>query len=108
VVLTQAALELAGKIDLAGVPTCPMCLFDLAWEIHQGRMPSRGLVSRTADWVWMESGDGVKEAVVRARMEEHPSAEEALRDLEVNGWRGRFAQTVVWRLACELAAEMGA
>lgn len=84
-----------------------MCLFDLVWEIHEGRTPSRGLVSRTVDWVWMESGVGVRQAVVRARMEEHPFAEEALRDIEVNGHDGKFAETVVWRLASEMAEEMG-
>lgn len=85
-----------------------MCLFDLAWEIHQGRTPARALLSRTADWVWIESGEAVKEAVVQGRMGEHPFAEDALRDLELNGWRGRFAETVVWRLACGLANEMRA
>jgi hypothetical protein len=55
VVVALPALQLAAEVDLDGVPTCPMCLFDLAWEIHEGRTPSRGLVSRTADWVWMES-----------------------------------------------------
>jgi hypothetical protein len=39
-------------------------------------------------------------------MREVPFAEEALRDLELNGGRGRFAETVVWRLACELAEEL--
>jgi hypothetical protein len=54
----------------------------------------------------MESGDGVREAVVRARMEEHPLAEEALRDLEVNGWRSGFAETVACRLAGRLADDL--
>jgi hypothetical protein len=102
----DGALQLAAEIDLGGVPTCPMCLFDLAWEIHQGRKPSRGLISRTVDLVWMESGEGVRGAAVRARMDERPGAEEALRDLELNGWRGKFAEAVVWRIAVELAEEM--
>ena len=106
--LVRAARELAAEIDIDALQACPLCLWDLAWEIHQGRTPSPTLVSQTADWVWMESGDAVKEAVVRARMEERPLAEEGLRDLELNGWRGRFAETVVWRLASELAEEMGA
>jgi hypothetical protein len=101
-----SALELAAEIDLDGVPTCPLCLLELAWEIQAGRKPSRGLVTRTVDWVWMESGDAVKEAVVRARMEERPFAEEALRDLELNGWRSGFAEAVVWRLARLLADEL--
>lgn len=105
-VLEQAAQELAAEIDLDGVPVCALCLLDLAWEIHQGRTPSRAFVSRTVDWVWMESGDGVKEAVVRARMDERPFADEALRELEANGWRSSFAEAVVWRLARELADEI--
>jgi hypothetical protein len=106
-VLQKGVLDLAAEVDLDGVPTCPMCLFDLAWEIHEGRTPSRGLLARTVDWVWMESGEGVREVVVRARMKERPFAEEALRDLELNGHHGKFAEAVVWRLAREMAEEMG-
>jgi hypothetical protein len=105
-VLEQAALELAAEIDLDGVPTCPLCLLELAVEIQQGRQPSRALVKRTVDWVWMESGEAVRELVVRARKQERSGAEEALRDLELNGWRGRFAEAVVWRLAQQLADEI--
>jgi hypothetical protein len=105
-VYERGALQLAGEIDLDGVPICAMCLFDLAWAIHSGRKPSRGLVKRTVNWVWSESGEAVKEVVVRARMEERPFAEEALHDLELNGSHGRFAEAVVSRLALEMAAEM--
>jgi hypothetical protein len=107
-VLQAAALQLATEIDLDGVPTCPLCLLDLALEIQQGRQPSRALVTRTVDWVWMESGEAVREAVVRARMQERPFAEEALRELELNGWRSDFAEAVVWRLARRLADELPA
>lgn len=106
--LQAAALQLATEIDLDGVPTCPLCLLDLALEIQQGRQPSRALVTRTVDWVWMESGEAVREAVVRARMQERPFAEEALRELELNGWRSDFAEAVVWRLARRLADELPA
>jgi hypothetical protein len=41
-------------------------------------------------------------------MEERPGAEAALRDLELNGFRGRFAETVVLRLAHDLADEIRA
>lgn len=101
-------LQVAHELDLDGVPTCPLCLLDLAREIKQGRTPSRGLIKRTTDWVWMESGEAVKAVVVQARMREVPFAEEALRDLELNGGHGLFAETVVWRLACELAEELPA
>ena len=56
----------------------------------------------------MESGEAVRERVVQARMQESPGAAAALRDLELNGWRGRFAEAVVWRFARNLADEIEA
>jgi hypothetical protein len=103
-----SALELAATIDLDGVPTCPLCLLELAWKIRDGERPSPGLVARTADWVWLESGKAVREAVVRARMQEVPFAEEALRDLDETGFRSGFARAIVCRLARELAEELDA
>jgi hypothetical protein len=41
-------------------------------------------------------------------MEERPGAEEALHDIELNGWRGRFAEAIVLRLAHQLADELPA
>jgi hypothetical protein len=107
-VLELAALQLASEIDLDAVPYCPACLLELAWEITDGRKPSRGLITRTVDWVWSESGEAVRALVVQARMQERPGAEAALRDLELNGFQGRFAETVVLRLAQELAEEIRA
>jgi hypothetical protein len=101
-----SVLEIAETIDLDGVPTCPLCLLELAWKIRDGERPSPGLVSRTADWVWLESGEAVRSAVVRARMQEVPFAEEALRDLDEGGFRSGFARAIVCRLARELAAEL--
>lgn len=92
--------------QLAQLRHSPGALWDR--EIHQGRKPSPALVTRTVDWVWMESGEAVREAVVRARMQERPFAEEALRELELNGWRSDFAEAVVWRLARRLADELPA
>jgi hypothetical protein len=102
----MSVLELAATIELDGVPTCPLCLMELAWKIRDGERPSRDLVARTADWVWLESGEAVRAAVVRARMQEAPFAEEVLRDLDVNGCDGAFARAVVLRLARELAGEL--
>jgi hypothetical protein len=107
-VLELAALQLASEIDLDRVPHCPACLLELAWAIIDGPKPSRGLISRTTDWIWSESGDPVRALVVQARMQERPGAEAALRDLELNGFRGRFAEAVVVRLAEELADEIRA
>jgi hypothetical protein len=102
----MSALELAAEIDLDSVPVCALCLFDLAWELHQGRKPSRALVERTVEWIWLESGEGVRAAVVRAREEGRPFAEEALRELEAAAWRSDFAEAVVWRLARRLVEDM--
>ena len=106
--LELAALQLANEIDLDGVPHCPACLLELAWAIIDGPKPSRGLISRTTDWIWSESGDAVRALVVQARMEERPGAEAALRDLELNRFRGRFAEALVVRLADGLAGEIRA
>jgi hypothetical protein len=103
-----SVLQLAAEIDLEGVPYCTLCLMDLTEEIRHGRKPSGALVKRTVDWVWMESGKAVREAVVRARMEEAPFAEDALRDIDANGWRSAFAEAIVLRLAHQLADEFGA
>jgi hypothetical protein len=98
--------ELVVEIDLAGVPVCAMCLFDMAWEIHEGRKPSSALVARTVEWVWLESGEAVRAAVVRARREERPFADEGLCELDAAGWRSGFAEAVVWRLARRLVEDM--
>jgi hypothetical protein len=104
----MSVLELAAEIDLDGVPYCTLCLMDLTEEFRHGRKPSRALVKRTVDWVWMESGKAVRAAVVRARMEELPFTEEALRDIDTKGRRSGFAEAIVLRLAHELADEFGA
>jgi hypothetical protein len=104
----MSVVQLAATIDLDGVPFCGLCLMDLTEEIRHGRTPSPQLIRRTTDWVWMESGKAVREVVVRARLEEQPFAEEALRDIDSNGWRSAFAEAVVLRLAHQLADEFGA
>ena len=102
----RTAAELIEAIDLDSLGACPLCLFDLAWQLHTGRIPSRGLVNRTSDWVWLEIEESLKRAVVRLRMQEVPHAEDALYDLELNGSDGVLARAVVVRLAFSLAGEM--
>jgi hypothetical protein len=106
--VSLAAARFAADVDLEGVGACPACLLELAWKIRDGETPSRGLISRTADWIWGESHAGFRRAIVRARMEEVPGAEEALHDFELNAWRGPYFQAIVCRLAHELADELGA
>lgn len=48
---------------------------------------------------------GFRRALVRARMQEVPGAVEALRDFELNAWRGRYFQALVLRLSREMAEE---
>jgi hypothetical protein len=102
----MSALELAEIIDLSDVRTCPLCLLELAQAIRDGKRASPSLVARTTDWVWLESGDAIRTAVVRARMREIMAAEEALRALDAEGHRSAFARAVVYRLACALAVEL--
>ncbi len=104
-VFERAAAELASEIDISGIAACPLCLLELAWKFRDGERPSAGLVSRTADWIWLESEQDVRRAVRLARMQEVDYAEDALRDLEVNGWRSGFFQALVCRLAAALADE---
>jgi hypothetical protein len=107
VVLSErTAAEFIDELDLDRLGACPMCLFDLAWTLREGRRPSHGLVNRTADWVWLEIEESLKSAVVRARMREVPHAEDALYDLELNGWHGILVRAVVLRLASQMADEM--
>lgn len=102
----RTAAEVVDEIDLATLGACPLCLFDLAWELYQERLPTRQLVNRTAEWVYLEIEHSLRQAVVRSRMREVPHAEDALFDLEVNGSRGLLVRVVVERLAVALAAEM--
>lgn len=102
----RTAAELIDSIDLDSLGACPLCLFELAWQLQEGRVPSRGLVSRTSDWVWLEIEDSLRQAVVRLRMREAPHAEDALYDLELNGSDGVLVRAVVVRLAFGLAAEL--
>ena len=102
----RTAAELIEAIDLDSLGACPLCLFDLAWQLHVGSVPSRGLVNRTTDWVWLEIDESLRQAVVRLRMQEVPHAEDALYDLELNGSDGVLARAVVVRLAFGLAAEL--
>lgn len=106
--MSLAAAQFASAIDLTGVRTCPLCLLDLAWKIRDGERPHPSTVTRTADWIWHESKDDFKRAVLRARMREVPGAEEALHDFELNACRGLYFRALVVRLAGELADEINA
>jgi hypothetical protein len=104
VLTEQAAAELVESLELDGIPVCPMCLFDLAWTMHTGKI-ERGLVRRTCSWVWPEIADAVRSAVLAARMREVPHAEDALDDMTERGGRGVVARRVVTVLARRLADE---
>jgi hypothetical protein len=102
----MSVLDLAETVDLSSVPTCPLCLLELAWAIRDGERPSPALVARTTDWVLLESREAIRTALVRARMQEVPAAEEALRALDREGHRSAIARAIVYRLARALADEL--
>ena len=102
----QVARKLAEKADIRTFPTCAMCLFDLACTVLDGRTVHPGLVTRTANWVWLESADAFHALALDARRREQPGAEEALRDLDERGCRSRLVRAVVERLARQMADEM--
>jgi hypothetical protein len=98
----RRADELADQLDLDEIPACPMCLFDLAWEIHEERMRP-GTLTRTVNWVWPEIEEAVEAVVLQARMREVMYAEDALNDLVERGVRSRLVRVVVERLARAMA-----
>ena len=99
-------MEFIDELDLDRLGACSLCLFELAWALREGRRPTHGLVNRTADWVWLEIEQSLKAAVVKARMREVPHAEDALYDLELNGWEGILVRAIVLRLAFRTAEKM--
>ena len=56
----RTAAEVIDELDLDRLGACPMCLFDLAWTLREGRRPTHGLVNRTADWVFLEIEESLK------------------------------------------------
>jgi hypothetical protein len=100
----EEATTLVDRLRLDRVPSCPLCLLELAWAMREGRVTS-ALVRRTTSWVWPEIEDGVRAVLVAARMREVPHAEDALHDLE-RGTRGLLARQVVTALAWRLCQEL--
>jgi hypothetical protein len=100
----RAAQEFVLQLDVETIPVCAMCLFDVAWPMSQGRRVHPSTVTRTVRWIWLESEDAFRAALVRARMRELPGAEDALRDLEQHGVRSAVVRAIVVRHA-ELMAE---
>ena len=96
----------ADGLDLGRIPACPMCLFELACLIADGKKPHPSTVGRVADWTWEEIEPELRAQVVRLRMREVPGAEDALHDLERRSFRGALARVVVTRLAELMAREM--
>ena len=104
----MSARELAETLDLEGVPVCAACLLELAWKIRDGERIWPATVTHIAGWIWGESGEAIHAAVVRARMQEVPFAEDALSELAEKGFRSSFARALVLRLARELADDLDA
>ena len=104
----DVAEALADEIDLAALPACPACLFELGWAIASEHAQSRitGLVTSTSNWIWWEIEDELRVQVRRLRMREVLHAEEALRDLDERGWRSRLVRVLTERLGEELANDI--
>lgn len=102
----RRAADFVDQLDLDGVQACPMCLFDLAWEMRESGEPSSGLLRRTAGDVWPEIEVALRLAVIDARMREMLHAEGALDDLDTKAWRCPLVRAVVTRLAQRLVDEM--
>ncbi len=102
----RAAQEFVRELDLAALPACPMCLFELAWATYEGKRVHPSTVTRTVNWVWLEIEDALRAAVVHARMREVPGAEDALHDLDRKGARSALVRAVVVRLADLMAEEI--
>jgi hypothetical protein len=102
----RAAREIAAQLDLAGIDACPLCLSELAWQLHQGRTPTQELVSRTVCWTWPEIKDALEASVIGARMREVMHAEDALHDLQEEKWGSALVARVVCLLAERLASDL--
>lgn len=102
----RRATDLARELDLDRLPACPMCLFDLAWQVKEGGRLHPSSVGRVASWVWPEIEDGLRQELVAARMREALYAEEGLRDLEERGCSGYLVRVVVEGLVRRLAVEL--
>ena len=104
----DVAEALADEIDLAALPACPACLFELGWAIANDHPRPRitGLVTSTSNWIWWEIEDELRVQLRRLRMREVLHAEEALRDLDERGWRSRLVRVLTERLAGEMAEEL--
>jgi hypothetical protein len=107
--LDEAAIDdVLGRIDLAALGACPLCLFDLAWAIHSGR-PPRAVANElriATHGVGREIEGPLRVALARLRMRGVEAAGDALADLETHGWRSRVVWRVVERLASAMADEM--
>lgn len=104
----KAADAIVDKLDLDTIPACTLCLFDLAWAMHQGRTGNQiaAMVTTTCNWVWMEIDSEVEARLSRLAMRDVPQAAEAARDVRVNGWRSRVVRVLVTRLARRIADEL--
>jgi hypothetical protein len=108
VIAWRTAHDIVERLDLATIPACPMCLFELAWAMHEGRPSSETAATLTTacDWVWMEIDSEVEARLARLAMRGVPHAEEAARDVRLNGWHSRVVRVLVARLARRLADDL--
>jgi hypothetical protein len=100
--------DLLERIDISQLGACPLCLFDAAWKMHDGRPPREvaGAITTASNWTWWEIEDSLRRELARLRMRGVESAVDALADLDARGWRSRLVRRTVERLATAMADEM--
>ena len=104
----KAAETVVDRLDLDTILACPLCLYELAWAMHENR-PRNEIAAKlttTCDWVWMEIDAEVEARIARLGMRGIPYAAEAARDVRINGWHGRVVRVLVARLARRMADEL--
>jgi len=104
----RTAHDIVDRVDLETVPACAMCLFELAWVMHE-RRPSReiaAVLATTCDWIWLEADSEIEARLARLTMRGVPHAEDATRDVRLKGCESRVVRILVARLARRMADEM--
>ena len=94
------------ELDLDRVPYCPMCIFELASKLRNGRRIHYQTLAATTRLTWREVEPGVRRELARARRRGAAGAEAALAEVVERGAEHVVARAVVLRLAERMASEM--
>ena len=102
------AHDIVDLLDVDTVPACALCLLELAGAMHERRSSREiaAVLATTCDWIWLEADSEIEARLARLTMRGVPHAEDAARDLRLNGCESRVARILVARLARRMADEM--